>query len=128
MFSTARILRRRALPVTRWATRGFTGGVTARLKPHASGVIKVREDPPEIGIEGSGALRENGTSRLERIKRAKPFSEFLTDGFGRRHTYLRISVTERCNLRCMVPPFFKKVLSACLSVGGGGLCGGNSVI
>ncbi len=24
----------------------------------------------------------------------------LVDGFGRRHTYLRISLTERCNLRC----------------------------
>ncbi len=24
----------------------------------------------------------------------------LTDSFGRRHTYLRLSVTERCNLRC----------------------------
>ncbi|XP_054271003.1 molybdenum cofactor biosynthesis protein 1-like [Macrosteles quadrilineatus] len=24
----------------------------------------------------------------------------LTDGFGRQHTYLRISLTERCNLRC----------------------------
>lgn len=24
----------------------------------------------------------------------------LTDSFGRRHTYLRISLTERCNLRC----------------------------
>ncbi|XP_048830402.1 molybdenum cofactor biosynthesis protein 1 isoform X2 [Brienomyrus brachyistius] len=29
-----------------------------------------------------------------------PFSSFLTDGFGRRHSYLRISLTERCNLRC----------------------------
>ena len=27
-------------------------------------------------------------------------SDFLTDTFGRRHTYLRISLTERCNLRC----------------------------
>ena len=27
-------------------------------------------------------------------------SEILTDLFGRRHSYLRISVTERCNLRC----------------------------
>lgn len=26
--------------------------------------------------------------------------EVLTDTFGRRHTYLRISLTERCNLRC----------------------------
>lgn len=24
----------------------------------------------------------------------------LTDRFGRRHTYLRISLTEKCNLRC----------------------------
>ena len=27
-------------------------------------------------------------------------TEILTDGFGRRHDYLRISLTERCNLRC----------------------------
>ncbi|KAK5885961.1 hypothetical protein CesoFtcFv8_017046 [Champsocephalus esox] len=29
-----------------------------------------------------------------------PFSAFLTDNFGRRHNYLRISLTEKCNLRC----------------------------
>ncbi|XP_077341504.1 molybdenum cofactor biosynthesis protein 1-like [Lithobates pipiens] len=29
-----------------------------------------------------------------------PFSAFLTDSFGRQHTYLRISLTEKCNLRC----------------------------
>ncbi|XP_059907944.1 molybdenum cofactor biosynthesis protein 1 isoform X2 [Gadus macrocephalus] len=29
-----------------------------------------------------------------------PFSAFLTDSFGRRHSYLRISLTEKCNLRC----------------------------
>ena len=29
-----------------------------------------------------------------------PESHPLTDSFGRRHTYLRISLTERCNLRC----------------------------
>ena len=28
-------------------------------------------------------------------------SKILTDNFGRRHTYLRISLTERCNLRCL---------------------------
>ncbi|KAF1811504.1 molybdenum cofactor biosynthesis prote [Eremomyces bilateralis CBS 781.70] len=31
----------------------------------------------------------------------KPFSEFLTDTFNRQHDYLRISITERCNLRCL---------------------------
>lgn len=29
-----------------------------------------------------------------------PFSAFLTDNFGRRHNYLRISLTEKCNFRC----------------------------
>ena len=29
-----------------------------------------------------------------------PFSAFLSDSFGRAHNYLRISLTERCNLRC----------------------------
>ena len=28
-----------------------------------------------------------------------PFSYFLTDSLGRQHDYLRISLTERCNLR-----------------------------
>ena len=28
-----------------------------------------------------------------------PFSDFLTDTIGRQHTYLRISITEKCNLR-----------------------------
>ncbi|XP_036763055.2 molybdenum cofactor biosynthesis protein 1 isoform X4 [Manis pentadactyla] len=31
---------------------------------------------------------------------AAPFSAFLTDSFGRQHSYLRMSLTERCNLRC----------------------------
>lgn len=40
-------------------------------------------------------------ARRDTIRHAKPFSEFLTDGFGRQHDYLRISLTERCNLRCL---------------------------
>ncbi|KAL2137193.1 hypothetical protein VTI74DRAFT_7740 [Chaetomium olivicolor] len=41
------------------------------------------------------------TSRRDRIRDARPFSDFLTDTFNRQHDYLRISVTERCNLRCL---------------------------
>ena len=41
----------------------------------------------------------------------RDFSEFLTDTFGRQHTYLRISLTERCNLRCEcvfpITPWYK---------------------
>jgi cyclic pyranopterin phosphate synthase len=39
--------------------------------------------------------------RKEAIRNAKPFSAFLTDSFDRQHDYLRISITERCNLRCL---------------------------
>ncbi|EEQ27137.1 hypothetical protein McanCB56680_004586 [Microsporum canis] len=39
--------------------------------------------------------------RLNALKDAKPFSSFLTDTFSRQHDYLRISITERCNLRCL---------------------------
>lgn len=38
--------------------------------------------------------------RKEKIRATKPFSSFLTDNFSRQHDYLRISITERCNLRC----------------------------
>jgi len=40
-------------------------------------------------------------SRRKELQAAKPFSAFLTDTFNRQHDYLRISITERCNLRCV---------------------------
>jgi len=40
-------------------------------------------------------------SRRDAIRNAKPFSSFLTDTFQRQHDYLRISITEKCNLRCL---------------------------
>ncbi|KAG8528963.1 uncharacterized protein KY384_006652 [Bacidia gigantensis] len=39
-------------------------------------------------------------NRKLKPQETKPFSAFLTDTFARQHDYLRISVTERCNLRC----------------------------
>ncbi|KAF7169499.1 hypothetical protein CNMCM5623_002184 [Aspergillus felis] len=41
------------------------------------------------------------SSRWTALRSARPFSDFLTDTFNRQHDYLRISVTERCNLRCL---------------------------
>ena len=49
----------------------------------------VRPDPPATG------------SRRAALETARPFSDFLTDSFQRRHDYLRISLTEKCNLRCL---------------------------
>jgi cyclic pyranopterin phosphate synthase len=45
--------------------------------------------------------RQAARERIQAIEKAKPFSEFLTDNFQRQHDYLRISITERCNLRCL---------------------------
>ncbi|KAF2086378.1 molybdenum cofactor biosynthesis prote [Saccharata proteae CBS 121410] len=55
-------------------------------------------DHPQTSI---GIPSVKRASRREAIKQAKPFSDFLTDNFSRQHDYLRISITERCNLRCL---------------------------
>ncbi|KAF9360721.1 Molybdenum cofactor synthesis protein 1 [Mortierella sp. NVP85] len=39
-------------------------------------------------------------AKIAAIDQERPFSQVLTDNFSRQHTYLRISLTERCNLRC----------------------------
>lgn len=46
------------------------------------------------------AVANAGRERIEAIDATRPFSNFLTDTFNRKHDYLRISITEKCNLRC----------------------------
>jgi cyclic pyranopterin phosphate synthase len=53
--------------------------------------------PPVPVPQRRSALEE----RIAAVHEAKPFSDFLTDTFNRQHDYLRISITERCNLRCL---------------------------
>ena len=53
------------------------------------------------GLNTQPEASEIISQRREAVRNAKPFSDFLTDSFQRQHTYLRISITERCNLRCM---------------------------
>lgn len=50
---------------------------------------------------GVDFTRQLARERIQAIEKTKPFSEFLTDNFQRQHDYLRISITERCNLRCL---------------------------
>ncbi|CAG8654929.1 3709_t:CDS:2, partial [Paraglomus occultum] len=52
-----------------------------------------------IGV-GHDEARQRIQAKIATIEKERPFSNFLTDKFNRQHTYLRISVTERCNLRC----------------------------
>lgn len=53
------------------------------------------------------AVQLKAQERIQEIDAVDPYpysirspSPVLTDTFGREHTYLRISLTEKCNLRC----------------------------
>ncbi|XP_054652720.1 molybdenum cofactor biosynthesis protein 1 isoform X2 [Dunckerocampus dactyliophorus] len=51
--------------------------------------------PPDLSASAKTRTRQ------ERMRDHNlPLSSFLTDNFGRTHNYLRISLTEKCNLRC----------------------------
>ncbi|KAF7311128.1 Elp3 domain-containing protein [Mycena chlorophos] len=47
-----------------------------------------------------GSLRARAQENIARIDNSSPISSALVDTFRRKHDYLRISLTERCNLRC----------------------------
>ncbi|KAM9666997.1 molybdenum cofactor biosynthesis protein 1 isoform 2-T2 [Trichechus inunguis] len=55
---------------------------------------------PRPGKSTQPAPTELSRRRQFLREHAAPFSAFLTDSFGRQHSYLRISLTEKCNLRC----------------------------
>ncbi|XP_061480906.1 molybdenum cofactor biosynthesis protein 1 isoform X2 [Rhineura floridana] len=62
--------------------------------------VPVWQQQPQV-LEVSPASTQEITRRKGFLtEHAAPFSAFLTDGFGRQHNYLRISLTEKCNLRC----------------------------
>ncbi len=65
--------------------------------------VCVLMDPcPNLDLEMSVSVLQKNTIASERrfFPDAEPFSHFLTDSFERQHDYLRISLTEKCNLRC----------------------------
>ncbi len=48
-------------------------------------------------------LYNNAATAIETVLKGannKPNMKILEDLFGRNHNYLRVSLTERCNLRC----------------------------
>ncbi|KAH6606660.1 molybdenum cofactor biosynthesis 1 b [Trichoderma cornu-damae] len=69
--------------------RGVASSSAVAEQPEPQPTHPISPPPPSI------------LSRRHRIRDAKPFSDFLTDTHHRQHDYLRISVTERCNLRCV---------------------------
>ena len=69
--------------------RALSTATASSVTPEASDGYQIPPSVPERA------------SRMDAVKNARPFSEFLTDNFNRQHDYLRISITERCNLRCL---------------------------
>ncbi|KAG0646700.1 Molybdenum cofactor biosynthesis C [Hyphodiscus hymeniophilus] len=87
-------------PVLRGGGRYLLSRSTRRNT--ASAVPAEREYPvSQYPISESPRSSDIVPKRLQAIKNAKPFSSFLTDTFQRQHDYLRISLTEKCNLRCL---------------------------
>ncbi|RYP15069.1 hypothetical protein DL765_005963 [Monosporascus sp. GIB2] len=93
----------------RWALpaiRGHRVAVAARdggqVRRVATGVATSSVEAPQDEVASFAAPgQQRRPSRLDQLKDARPFSDFLTDRFQRQHDYLRISLTERCNLRCV---------------------------
>uniref|UniRef100_A0A2K6D2K1 Molybdenum cofactor biosynthesis protein 1 n=1 Tax=Macaca nemestrina TaxID=9545 RepID=A0A2K6D2K1_MACNE len=73
-----------------------------RIREGAGGSPCASPQPGSKGPCFLPALSLQEVSRRRQFLRehAAPFSAFLTDSFGRQHSYLRISLTEKCNLRC----------------------------
>ena len=87
--------------------------LAAGIAPHVRG-WHARPEPSGDDAEGTRRLREMldaGRADValgeagDGVGVARPSTRIgpaiLTDTFGRRHDYLRISLTERCNLRCV---------------------------
>lgn len=81
-------LRPHALRLRQWQSRQIASAATATQPEYNEPDSYVPQQPSH-------------ETRQDSIRNAKPFSDFLTDTFNRQHDYLRISLTERCNLRCL---------------------------
>jgi GTP 3',8-cyclase len=96
-YQTLRPCRRRELSSAVYATQPRPREPEApRWQAHKASVPASRN----AGSESLPPTR----SRLDKLKsdsEPRTFSSFLTDNYAREHNYLRISVTERCNLRCL---------------------------
>ncbi|ESZ97633.1 molybdenum cofactor biosynthesis protein 1 B [Sclerotinia borealis F-4128] len=70
----------------------------------STAALSVRELPRHdlpLAEDAESPTSGRALNRRAELKDSKPFSSFLTDNFQRQHDYLRISITEKCNLRCV---------------------------
>jgi sulfatase maturation enzyme AslB (radical SAM superfamily) len=85
-------------PRSQWRNPSHTRQIATTAPVHKPALERL---PAAIDVPTYPIVRASKPSRREALQTAKPFSEFLTDNFNRQHDYLRISITERCNLRCV---------------------------
>ncbi|KAK5138545.1 hypothetical protein LTR08_000133 [Meristemomyces frigidus] len=91
----------RGLPTALRRAKWPTTSRPAR-RPLATAAAVEHHDPDTYIPDGTPPPTSAPSSdRRSAVRDAKPFSDFLTDTYHRQHDYLRISVTERCNLRCL---------------------------
>ena len=84
------------------AMHASTGSLSNRLAHLKTKLLK--EPKALVDFQGKGSSRQ-GFEALEAVPSGLSNTGAgdlapLTDSFGRVHTYLRLSITERCNLRC----------------------------
>lgn len=98
--SSRRATRETASVTSRCSAASYHGSATSR-KP--AGAAAAQSPVPELPFNDVDLPPpvQFKPSRFKRINEAKPFSSFLTDTYARKHDYLRISITEKCNLRCV---------------------------
>ncbi|EIM92320.1 molybdenum cofactor biosynthesis prote [Stereum hirsutum FP-91666 SS1] len=75
----------------------LTDGISARHFARAFASSSYCKDPVAVATSSRKAAIQEKIARLDA---ASVSPQPLVDTFGRRHNYLRISLTERCNLRC----------------------------
>ncbi len=57
-------------------------------------------DMSNTAIQDCDTIRAEGDGN--RVEPDELGRDILVDSYGRKHNYLRISLTERCNLRCVL--------------------------
>ncbi|RUS77179.1 hypothetical protein EGW08_015066 [Elysia chlorotica] len=73
-------------------------GLSSLRHCSTTGTTAASSEKSKIYTDSPPGLKTKVQEKVSTFDR--PFSDFLTDTFGRQHTYLRISLIEKCNLRC----------------------------
>ncbi|KAF9358746.1 Molybdenum cofactor synthesis protein 1 [Mortierella sp. AD094] len=63
-------------------------------------VLITEDEDVTAAVQQQQSIKNCAKAKIAAIDQERPFSKVLTDNFSRQHTYLRISLTEKCNLRC----------------------------